>query len=474
MSNSTSASVIIDALRQQANDILSSATGSVTLEGFNTNALGNFPYYYEDPRNLEFNAKTYAWIDASLKANTHPIQLGQPFVNQFISALGSISYSLSTDDQAQLNEAKTNAVEQQTAVLSAWKEAFGSFPEGGGQPIDNIANEIASKWANPATTLNDIQQSINLNQLLNNTPASGKSVVPVFANWLNAISSAISLENAVTMNTAYLTSALSAAQSASQTNGGMLLNDSTTQYHPAYQISTGLSQIVNSLQNENQAVKLSMSVDRSSQSEYQVNVSGGASVSFPVLDFLSVNVGGNASYFQSDVATSDNQTTVELSFPGVTLVQYSPVPYDQATRKNWYWTKPIQDAIQNRGKDVSGYKFHPDPQIDFSSNGPFSFLQGAAISNYPTVTITVKSSDYERIQKTFQQSASVGVSFLGIPLGIGGKESSYSNSVKVDQSSSSVTITLTPPKELVAGTTTDSVGWVLGVQSVYPLAGLDD
>ncbi|GHF95300.1 lamin tail domain-containing protein [Thalassotalea marina] len=474
MSNSTSASVIIDALRQQANDILSSATGSVPLESFNTNALGNFPYYYEDPNNLVFNAKTYNWIDASLKANTHPVQLGQPFTNQFIKALSAISYSLSTDDQERLNQADANAVDQKTAVLTAWRSAFGTFPAGDGQPLDNIVSEITTKWANPPTTLMDIQESINLNQTLNNTPASGQSVVPVFVNYLNALSSVLSLKNAVTMNTGYLSAALRAAQFSAENNGGMLLNDSTTQYHPAYQVATSLSSIQNSLKNENQAVKLSMTVDRSSQNEFQVKVSGGASASFPVLGFLSVNVGGNASYFQSDVATSQNETTVELSFPGVTLVQYGPVAYDQATRKNWYWTQPIQDAIQNRNKDVSGFQFHPDPNIDFSSNGPFSFTQGAAISNYPTVKITVKSADYQRIQKTFEQSASTGISFLGIPLGIGGKESSYSNSVQVDQSNSTVTITLEPPKELVAGAATDSVGWVLGVQTVYPLAGLED
>jgi hypothetical protein len=95
---------------------------------------------------------------------------------------------------------------------------------------------------------------------------------------------------------------------------------------------------------------------------------------------------------------------------------------------------------------------------------------GAAISNYPSMEITVKSSSYQKIQQTFEQSASVGISFLGIPLGIGGRESSYSNKVTTSSTDSTVTITLNPPTELVAGSAVDSVGWVLGVQPDYPAA----
>ena len=80
------------------------------------------------------------------------------------------------------------------------------------------------------------------------------------------------------------------------------------------------------------------------------------------------------------------------------------------------------------------------------------------------------SSDYESIEKTFEQTVKVGLSFLGIPLGIKGSESTYSHSVSVNSSSQTITITLDPPKELIAGNSVDSVGWVLGVQTEYPAA----
>ena len=468
MSETVKADAIINVLRDQVNEILSSALGTTELRSFNIGSAGNMPYYWQNPRNRAFNSKTYDWINRALKSDIAPLQQKDVFTNLCIEALSKIKYSLSSDDQAALNEAQSNATDQQLAVLNAWEAAFGSLPEGNGQPIDNICEEISTKWADPATDLNSMQQSINLSTLLNKAPASGRTVLPVFANWLNAIGGAVSLMNNVTMNNAYVARALAAAQSASKSNGGLLLDNSTDTYHPAFEVSTPLSDIQNGLKNSSQSAKVSMKVTRSTTDEFQVNVQGGTHFNIPVMSLLTINVGGNSSYFQSEIATSDSETTVDMTFPGVTLVNFGPVPYDMSTCSNWYWVKPIQDAIKNENCDVSGFKFSPKPQIDFSRTGPFGFLMGAAISNYPSMVIKVKNSNYKRIQKTFEQSASVGISFLGIPLGIGGSESTYSNSVEVDSSNSTATITLNPPKELVAGTATDSVGWVLGVQSNYP------
>lgn len=460
------ANAIIDALKSQANQILSAALGSTPLEAFNIGSEGNYPYYWQDPRNLQFNAKTYGWISGNLKAGASPLQFDAVFTNLYIRALSSVSYSLSSADQAKLNAAAANATQQQTAVLNAWNQAFGSLPSGPGQPIDNIAAEIATQWAQPPTTLNDIKNAININQLLNNVPASGAPVVPVFANWLNALGEAVSLENNVTMNNAYVARALAAAQTPTAANGGLQLDNNIVS--PAYNMATQLSAILNGLKNTQQACTLQMDVSRSSESEYQVRMSGGTQFAIPVLDFLTLKVGANANYFHSDMATSSNSVSVKMTFPGVTLVNFGPADFTQSPPRYWFWMEPIREAIQNTGKDTSSFKFSPDPQIDFSDNGPFAYLMGVAISNYPSMEITVKGANYQFIQTTFQQSASVGISFLGIPLGIGGSESSYSNNVSTNASQQSVTIKLNPPPELVAGNQVDSVGWVLGVQPNYP------
>ncbi len=468
VTTSNEASQVIDALKSQAATILASALGSTPLVSFATGGLGNFPYYWQNPSNLEFNLKTYNWINANLAANKNPKEQasGSTFTNQFIKALGAISYSLSNNDQVKLNKALTNATNQQAALLNQWKMIYGSLPTPGQglTPIDAITNIICTTWSSdPNCSLIAIQNSKNLNKLLDKTPSSGKPILPLLANWVNALGGSVSLQNAVSMNNGYLDQALSAVQSPDADNGAISISGT---YYPAYKVATPLNSIINGLSTGN-SITIKMNITRSSSSQFTVSVNGGLGFQIPVAKFFTLGIGASASYFRDEIATSSNSVDIEMTYTGVTLVQYAPVAFDKPTEKHWFFMEPILDAIKNGEQDVSGFKFSPNPDIDFSDNGPFGLTQGCAISNYPKIRITVKSSNYKSIETTFKQSTSVKLSFLGIPLG-GGSQSTYSHNASSSSSSSEVTITLDPPPELVAGTSVDSQGWVLGVQANYP------
>lgn len=458
---------IIDALKEQATTLLSSVLKE-PLTDFDATALGNFPYYYLNPNNLQFNATTYDWISAALTANATPVTLGEPFVNIYTQALASVGYKLSKADQAALNAAQKAATNQQMALLTLWTSIYGPVAATSKQqPIDIIMSTIATTWASPATDLYTIQRAKNLAKLLNKTPASGQPVLPVFANYLNALGSSISLQNATTMNTGYLSTVLDNVQDATADNGGMLLDDSATTYHPAYAVSTPLSDIINGLSATSNKIELNMTVTRSSKSQVEINIEGGARFKIPIASFLTLSVNGSASYFSDTIATTSNTISVRMTFTGVTLVNYGPASFNVATGLKWSWMKPITDAIRNGSKDVSGFVFSPKPGIDFSEGGPFSFLTGVAISNYPSVEITVQSKSYESIKETIKQTVSLGISFLGISLG-GGSESTYSHNASSSSSSSTVTITLDPPADMIAGTNESARAWVLGAETSYP------
>ncbi|GAB3635880.1 hypothetical protein GCM10027422_14700 [Hymenobacter arcticus] len=468
---SAEAAVLIEQLRSEASTILSAALGQNPLVSFGIGSAGNFPYYWKSPRTLQFSGNTYNWINYSLKANTTPTQLDTNlFTAEFIDVFSKVSYQLSKADQATLNQAHTNAMNQQMALLTAWQEAYGSLPPATppAQPIGVIMSMIATTWASPATTLTAIRMATNLTALLNNTPAEGLPILPVLANYLAALGSSISLQNATTMNNTYLQTALLAAQAPSASNGGLVI-DTISQLVPAYQVATPLADIINGLAATSNAIAVSMDVQRTSSSELQVSVNGSTGFSIPVFDFFTLGVGASASYFSDSIATSSNSVHIDMSFTGVTLVNFGPVSYNPSTSLNWLWMQPITDAIRNGTGDVTGFKFSPACGVDFSPNGPFGFLSGVAISNYPNVNITVKSANYQSIATTIQQSVTVSASFLGIPLG-SSTESTYSHSVKTDASSSSVTITLTAPVASVAGSNESSLGWILGAQTNYPAA----
>jgi hypothetical protein len=280
--------------------------------------------------------------------------------------------------------------------------------------------------------------------------------------------SSIALQNASTMNNAYLQQALAAVQNPMKSNGALPTDDGNLQPAFAMAASSQISNILNGLQGTS-AVNASMSVVRTSDSDYTVSLSEQASFDIPVDDFIDVSVQESASYFSQKIATSSNVVTVTMNFTGVTLVNFGPVPFDSATGQSWYWMLPITDAIANGSQDVSGFKFSLDTPFDFSTSGPFGFLQGVAISNYPTITIVVTSSEYQSINNVFQSQVNVGVNIFGFSIA-GGSASSYSNTTEVNAATQTVTITLAPPPDLIAGTSVTSTGWVLGVQTEYPAA----
>jgi hypothetical protein len=469
MTDTTDAAAIIDALKDKANAILGSALGSTPLQSFAIGSLGNFYYNWQDTSDVtKFNPLTYDWIIANLKAKAMPLQLDvTSFTNLYLEVLPDISWSLSTADQATLAKDGENATQQAAALQNAWLAAYKAFPTGAGEPIDLITGQIATTWASPATDLPTMQISLNLRKLLNKMPASGAPILPVLTNWLNALSTGLSLQNSVSINNAYLSRALDAAQKPTATNGGLALSDGTVQ--PAYQVANQVADIQNALAS-GPTISSTMTVSVSSDSEFKVSVDGSTDFDIPVADFLDISVGGSASYFSDHIMKNSTSTTVTMSFPGVNLVNFGPVPFQMTgASSSWFSIDPVRHAVANGSHDVSGFKFSVDPAIVFSEAGPFGYVMGVAISGYPTIVITTTTSDYASIQKTFEQNVTSEVSFLGISLA-SASESTYSNSVKVDEKTSTVTITIAPPQDLVSGTVNSAQAWVLGVQPNYPAA----
>lgn len=465
-----SAPEIIESLKTKAQAAIGSALGTQPLVAFNSGALGNFPYYYTDPNNLMFNSLTYNWMNNSMSSDVPPIQQmpGSLFTNSMLDVLATVTYSLSKADQAKLNNAYSAAQNQQGALLTAWKAAYGTLPTPAKNQtiIDAIMTIVTTTWATPATTASAMQNSTNLGVLLNNAPNSGRALFPVLGNYLNALGDSMSLFNAQLMRNAYIAQALAALQTPTQANGAMQLNDNTSTWYPAYTVNTPLNQIINGLSGTS-SVQLEMEVNIASETEYSVSIDGKAGFTIPFLDFFTLGIKGSASYFHDEIVKQSSSVTVNMTFTGVTVVSYAPNAFNESTQQNWFIVQPILDAIKNNGNDVSGYHFSPNPGTEFGPTGSFGILQGLAISNYPSVEIVITSDNFQSIQTTFQQQVSTSLSFLGIPLA-SASESTYSNSASSNESNSTVTITFDPPPNMVAGTSVQSTGWVLGVQTLYP------
>src|SRR5436190_17922267 len=84
-----SPTTLIDYLRSEAAGILAAALGASPLQSFQVGSLGNFPYFWQNPSNLEFNHLTYGWIDSNLAAKTTPVAQDELFTNLYIPALAA-------------------------------------------------------------------------------------------------------------------------------------------------------------------------------------------------------------------------------------------------------------------------------------------------------------------------------------------------------------------------------------------------
>jgi hypothetical protein len=83
--------------------------------------LGNFPYYYKDPKTQTFNSKTYNWIKTNLEAQTkpHAQAVGSTLPNLFIDVFSKVTYSLFTKHLDELAAAGEEIFTYQKKLMAA-------------------------------------------------------------------------------------------------------------------------------------------------------------------------------------------------------------------------------------------------------------------------------------------------------------------------------------------------------------------
>ncbi len=435
-----------------------------SFQPFRTGGLGNFPYYWQDPNSLKFNNKTYQWINANLKANTFPIEqaIGSTFTNLFINALGSISYSISAKDQEKLKQAGINIITQQNSIIKVWKTVYSKDAS-----IDTIIYTICNTWASPPTTLTALQNSPNISTVLNNTPPSGKSIIPFLDSYISAINSYNSLNNASSRNTGYLQTALQALQSPNLSNGGIPINNNKV--YPAYHISPSVQDILEELSSSDK-ISVQLSIKPIDTNNAEIHIPGLPAHSMPIDQLISIKVDKDASLFKNALLNATEPTLIEITFSGIAFVYFEPVTFNQTSEQNWYWIPPIIEAIKNGDSNVTGFKFSPKPSIDFSKKGSFGFLSAVAISNSPDITITLTGNNHQKISDTINKASLLELELLGTSLESENSTPRLTKVIKPTNNSQTLIIqhtidTLTKSPSHIS---TQSTAWVLGVQTEYP------
>ena len=115
------------------------------------------------------------------------------------------------------------------------------------------------------------------------------------------------------------------------------------------------------------------------------------------------------------------------------MINFRPIAFSHFAEQDWFWKEPLIEALKNGNTDVTGFKFSPEPNIDFSKQGPFGFLTGVAISNYPDIHMTITGANDPNITAAVDQSGSFKVKLLGKPPENGPAVPTHSNRATSDK-----------------------------------------
>jgi len=381
-----------------------------------TGSLGGFPYYWEDPSTLRFNAETYRWINSAVNGGASPAALSGPFTNRAITVLGSIRFTLSAAQQSQLDLAKAQMTMAQAALLNAWRKAFGASWTGQiGAPIDVVLQTIASTWASPAVPVQSLFVAPDLAGLLSRAPAQGATILPDLAAYFSAVTSTRKWVDILSRQSGYLRSAQAALAQPALGNGGLLLNDGTIV--PAFQVETPLSEILASIGKGNTSVNANLIARAAGDGLSRVTFNGGGAVTGEATSVLALETGDGVELAGAAIAAAAQPVSIAAQFEGVTQVAFQPVPFDIGTMTGWFWREPIEQALQASGAGA-GFSFSPRPPYDFTQQGQFCWLTGVLIARNPILSVSLEGAAADRIAQAINQDPDAELMFLGQNLAV--------------------------------------------------------
>ena len=352
------------------------------------------PYYWQVPSNLQFNATTYRWIRAGLKAGakTRSNWMASSPI-EFAEVISDIFYTLSTADQSKLAQAQIEATNEQLKVLQAWQSTFGALPTDPterSQPIDLIIGEIANTWAAPPTDLSKLMAAPDPNVLLNKVPPAGRPVVPALLDYLSKIGSIVPLLNQLTRNNDFLRRSLANLQTPTVENGGLILSDGCVV--PAYADPIPINTILSGLssQAKSRTVRLELATtprQDGALERFCQRRSIDGSCRFPdTWRPMPVELG-------LALAATGAKSVLAADFTRGHRGLFLSPPFSTETLKNWYWTDPMVQAIENGRSDVLGFQVLSVASLRLTSQGQFGCVTSVIITRNPSISVVTSAPD---------------------------------------------------------------------------------
>ncbi len=389
---------------------------------------------------------------------------GANFITTYNGILNNIIYGFSDADQAKLDQEAKNTASQMQAVISSWENDNGA-------PITQ--SDITDSKCHPATKLGYIFQQVqdNWNGDINKIPSLYNSFRVAYQNYKVAAQISFQLYSASAAAMSKLSAARANSLNPSATNGG--LQTAANSYSAAIGPFPTQNKINGDLQTLSNKAEISLSLSKFSSKSTSLSVSGGAAISIPILDFLSLDLGGSASYSLDTFTSSSSTVEMTITYEGITFVGVPVTDGNLSTNNTtgWYDNHILMQAVGNTDQKQTGYSLqgseYPVNQY-FGAGKEFSRIKTWVISQQPKISMKFCNADTNAVTSKFKEHSEASVKLFGI-FGIGSVSQDYSVSkVDTDTSTGCVTVEMGPSKVIGTTPANDSSAYVIGGVASYP------
>ncbi|MGM9487349.1 hypothetical protein [Ideonella sp. YS5] len=408
--------------------------------------------------NAYWNGATMNDIDTLLGVSSSgQLELtGGGFSDLYAQLLQGVTFSFSQADE-QYMQAQDNAASAQIAsILREFENAGGVYndPPPFGGKLQDVFDQLTALYGS-----------------LDKLPKSLNALRNAIAAYQSKAGDSYALHNRYYAATARIAAALDAATNPTKQNAGQQISAQSwvVGYTPD-KLPTA-NQLIGSLNTVGNALKVVINLNDFSEESVQMSLSGGFEFPIPIGEFFDISIGASASYDMSRYASSSTSVTMDMTYPGVTMVAATPSRLSADNKTGWYANDILEEVATKTGQDATGYKLQGTEYDVGELFGPgmaFSRLKTFVISQQPTIAMTFSGTEISRITSDFKVGASIKLKLFGL-FTLGEAEGSYSvHNVQSDSKTGTVTVTFGPPQ--VSGTTPleKQVAYVLGGVASYP------
>lgn len=409
--------------------------------------------------NAYYNGNTLSTLDSTLKLDSlDDMIISGNLSKLYKNVLSVTSYGFSEETVAELSKKDEQLQAKLTIVLTQFTDAGFKFsdplPPGG--KIQDVYNQLSALYGPITKTCDNLPVTLALlrNALADYNIASGDSYT---------------IRYRAQKADSTLAEAISHIEKPAAENGGLQTGDSA--YYVGFDKLPTLSDLSDSLGSDENVLKISLQADQFTQENCTVHTEGKGGVLLPIGSLLDITFSDSTTVDTSSFTSSETKVTIDMTYPGLTVVGDVPLALSADDQKGWYDVN-ILDEIKSKTGDshVDGYKLQgTEFNVGdlFGLKGSLNFFKTFVISRHPTIEVTFQNVDVEKFTKHVHSEKSVQISLFGF-INLGKITNSYSlDEVKSDSSTRTVTLSFKQPDMSSSVAVEDRTAYLLGGVPTY-------